>query len=253
MGSRGVFEADSPWIRRAPREKPALRLICVAYGGGGASIFHSLAGFMPESIEVVALQLPGREDRSGEAPPTSLRRLVHTCAIALGPYCAMPFAFYGHCAGALLAFELAHQINARFGARPAHFIAAAQHAPHVPPTSLLLRELPDDVLLDTVRQRGGLPDAVAENTELTAFLLPLLQSDFKLWRQYDYVPKKPMQWPVTALHGADDDVTEASSIKAWQEHTSADFAYHEVAGGHYFINEMTVDTARLISRRLTLG
>jgi medium-chain acyl-[acyl-carrier-protein] hydrolase len=253
MRSPGVFETDSPWIRRAARRKPELRLICLPYGGGGASIFHSLAGLLPEEIEVVAVQLPGREDRSAEPPPTSLRRLVHTSAIALGPYCAMPFAFYGHCAGALLAFELAHALNARLGVWPAHFVAAAQHAPLTPPTSLLLKPLPDEELLAVIEERGGLPDAVARNTELTEFLLPMLRSDFTLWRQYDYQPRKPLPCPVTALRGVDDDAADAASVGRWREQTSAEFTYLEVEGGHYFVNDMRPDTADLIASRLALA
>ena len=253
MASRGVFETESLWVRRAPRKNRSLRLICLPYGGGGASIYHSLADLLPEEIEVVALQLPGREDRSAERPPTNLRRLIHTSAIAVGPYCATPFAFYGHCAGALLAFELAYEINAKFGIWPTHFVAAAQQAPHVPPTSLLLRPLPDEKLLEVVKERGGLPDAIAENSELTQFLLPLLRSDFALWRQYAYQPKKPLPCPVTTLRGIDDDVADGSSVKAWQEHTSADFTHFEVDGGHYFVNSMQADTAALLSRQLIGG
>ncbi|GAA3219221.1 thioesterase II family protein [Actinocorallia longicatena] len=253
MRAHGAFETDSLWVRRAARSRPALRLICLPYGGGGASVYHSLAGLLPDTIEVVALQLPGREDRSGEPPPVNLRRLVHTGSIALGPYCALPYAFYGHCAGALLAFELAHEINARFGTWPRHFIAAAQHAPHLPSTSVLLRPLPDDELLDTVRRRGGLPEAVARNAELTEFLLPLLRSDFQLWRQYGHQPRKPMLCPITALRGVDDDIADAPAVRAWQEHTSADFAFLEVEGGHYFANDMPADTARLIADRLARG
>jgi medium-chain acyl-[acyl-carrier-protein] hydrolase len=251
--SRGVFETESLWIRRAPRKNRALRLICLPYGGGGASVYHSLASLLPEEIEVVALQLPGREDRSAEAPPTNLRRLVHTSAIALAPYCATPFAFYGHCAGALLAYELAHQLDAKFGCRPTHFVAAAQHAPDVPPTSLLLRPLPDEELLDVVKERGGLPDAVAENSELTRFLLPLLRSDFALWRQYAYQPRTPLSCPVTTLRGADDDVADAPSVQAWRGHTTAGFTHHEVEGGHYFVNDMKADVAALISHQLMGG
>lgn len=253
MQSRAVFETDSLWIRRAPRKNRSLRLICLPYGGGGASIFHALANQLPESIEVIALQLPGREDRSAERAPTNLRRLVHTAAIALGPYCAAPFAFYGHCAGALLAFELAHELNAKLGCWPTHLVAAAQHAPHQPPTSLLLRPLADEEMLEVVKQRGGLPDAVARNAELTEFLVPLLRSDFALWRQYAYQPRKPLPCPVTTLRGRDDDVAGADSVRAWREHTAAAFAHHEVDGGHYFVNDMNADIAALVSHQLIGG
>src|SRR5689334_9345116 len=103
-----VFTADSRWIRRAVRPRPSLRLVCLPFAGGGASVYQSLARRLPHSIEVLAIQLPGREERTREDPPASVPALAAACAVAVRPYLNVPYALYGHCAGALLAYEVAH-------------------------------------------------------------------------------------------------------------------------------------------------
>lgn len=242
-----VMSADSRWIRRVPRQQPVVRLICLPYGGGGASIFQGLAALAPDSIEIAAVQLPGREDRSREDPPEDLDALVSACSVALRPYCTMPYVFYGHCAGALLAYEIAQTMGSRFGLWPERLIAAAQPAPHLPPREPLLHEMDDEQLLETINQRGGLPEAVARHTELVEFLLSVLRSDFTLWERYEYVKRDPLPFPVTSIRGKQDDVMGPEATAPWSEHTTAGHTDLEIDGGHYFINELSERGASILA------
>ncbi|HEV2640017.1 MAG TPA: thioesterase domain-containing protein [Actinocrinis sp.] len=238
-----AFTADSRWIRRAARPAPALRLICVPYAGGGASVFSRLPALLPEQIEVIVLQLPGREDRTRELAPDSLPDLIAACSIALRPYTSAPYAFYGHCAGALLAYEIAQAIGERSGAWPVRLVAGAQAAPHLPPPQPLLHPLPDPELLDVIRSRGGLPATVAANTELLDVLIPLLRSDFALWENYVHRPRPPLPCPVTTLRGRQDGIVTAEAAASWAGHTTAGHTYRAVDGGHYFVNDHVEQTA----------
>lgn len=243
-----VFTADSRWIRRAARTNPRMRLVCLPFAGGGASVYHRLPELLPPSIEVLALQLPGREDRTRESPPGDIAGLARACAVALGPYLNTPFALYGHCAGALLAYEVAHEIAQRFTVWPSLLVAGAQPAPHLSVTRAPLHELPDEALVDTIRQRGGIPDAVLRRPELLDVLLPLLRSDFTLWEQYLPSSRPPLPCPVLALRGRDDDLVTAEDALAWGQHTTAGCAEQIVDGGHYFINGLEPADAAAIAR-----
>ncbi|MZE55068.1 hypothetical protein GTY86_28075, partial [Streptomyces sp. SID5770] len=65
-----AFTAESPWVRRAARPgRPRLRLLCFPYAGMGASLYRSWPGLLPEDVEVVAVQPPGREDRARDPLP----------------------------------------------------------------------------------------------------------------------------------------------------------------------------------------
>jgi medium-chain acyl-[acyl-carrier-protein] hydrolase len=245
-----VFTADSRWIRRAARTDPRMRLVCLPFAGGGASVYHRLPELLPPSIEVIAIQLPGREDRAREAPPGNIAALARTCAVALRPYLNMPFALYGHCAGALLAYEMAYEIAQRSAVWPSLLVAAAQPAPLLSVTRTPLHTLPDEALVETIRQRGGLPEAVLKRPELLDVLLPLLRSDFALWEQYLPVSRPPLQCPVHVLRGRDDDLVPADAAKGWEQHTTAGCTDQVVDGGHYFIGGLGQADAAALARSL---
>ena len=236
-----VFAQDSRWVRRAVRPSPSLRLVCLPFAGGGASVYESLARLLPHSIEVLALQLPGREERTREDPPNDVLKLAAACAVAVRPYLNVPYALYGHCAGALLAYEMAHEVGQRFGVWPKCLVAAAQPAPHLPVTRSPLHELPDEQLIEVIRERDGLPTKIADKSELISLLLPLLRSDFTLWEQYQYRQRDPLPCPVTTVRGRTDGLVDVSDTKPWGAHSSAGWSELLVEGGHYFIN--TLDRA----------
>ena len=57
-------DAFGRWLVRL-RERPRarLRLFCFPYAGAGASIFHRWPDALREEVDVVPVQLPGRETR----------------------------------------------------------------------------------------------------------------------------------------------------------------------------------------------
>jgi len=46
--------------------QPQVRLVCFPWCGAGASVYRRLALGLPPHIELLAVQLPGREERFGE-------------------------------------------------------------------------------------------------------------------------------------------------------------------------------------------
>ncbi|GAA1551471.1 alpha/beta fold hydrolase [Dactylosporangium maewongense] len=244
-----TFTADSQWVRRVPREGARLRLVCLPFAGGGASVYQGMAALLPSWIEVLAVQPPGHEDRSREPLPASIPGLVTACAIALRPYTTMPYALYGHCAGALLAHEVAHEMGRRFGTWPQRLIAAEQPAPQAPPPPAPLHLRSDEDLLASIRDRGGLPEAVAGNAQLLEFLLPVLRHDFALWENYRHRPRPPLPVPITTVRGTTGSVDE-TALAGWAEQTTAGRTGVTVEGGHYFIVGLTAAAAGGIAAAL---
>ena len=101
-----------PWIRCAkPNPAARLRLFCLPYAGGGASLFRDWGQALPDSVEVCAIQLPGREDRIAETPFRQVEDLLPVLLEKLRPYLDRPIAFFGHSMGAFLSYELARALT----------------------------------------------------------------------------------------------------------------------------------------------
>ena len=91
---------------RPPNAAATMRLFCLPFAGGGASVYRPWAAGLPLTVELCAVQPPGRETRFREPAYTRLAPMVTDLADVLEPLLDLPAAFYGHSMGALTAFEL---------------------------------------------------------------------------------------------------------------------------------------------------
>ncbi|MBK9193158.1 MAG: hypothetical protein IPM77_17580 [Crocinitomicaceae bacterium] len=100
------------WIVRSKKiSNPRLRLFCLPYFAGGASIFSAWHDFLPDDIEVCAVQFPGREERGDEKPFDDVTKLVEKLAEVMEPLLTTPCAFYSHSSGAGIALELSRHLR----------------------------------------------------------------------------------------------------------------------------------------------
>jgi hypothetical protein len=89
----------SSWLLHRLNPSARMRLFCLPYAGGGASVYRSWPGSFPKEIEVCCVQLPGRENRLAESLFSSIDPLVETMAQALSNAFDRPFALFGHSMG----------------------------------------------------------------------------------------------------------------------------------------------------------
>lgn len=182
------------WIARPGRGlalhstlRPArLRLFLFPYAGGGASLFRGWAAGLPAEVDVCPVQLPGREERIGEAPFARLATLAPVLAQVLRSHLDLPFVLFGYSLGALICFELARRLRRRFGLRPAALLAAACPAPQLAPASPALHGLPQDRLLAELRGMNGTSETFFQDPDLQALFLPVLRADFSMYDTYTY-------------------------------------------------------------------
>src|SRR5262252_7334631 len=66
-GSSDMTMSNNKWIvRRVPRDKASLRLFCLPHAGAGSVIFRDWFADFPETIDVCAIEPPGRLVRYSE-------------------------------------------------------------------------------------------------------------------------------------------------------------------------------------------
>ena len=243
--------ATSPWVTISPSRGPRLaRLFCLPYAGGGAITYNRWQNRILEGVEVVRVQLPGRETRLREPLFTRLASLVDVLVDELIPWINGPFMLYGHSMGALLAFELARRLRRRYSRLPAHLFVSGYQAPQLPPVEPPFSHLPEAEFIDRVRQYGGLPDLIAQNEELLEIFLPILRADFEMTETYFYKEEDPFEFPLTAFGGMNDPKMNRERILPWSAHTSRRFDAHFFPGGHFFLMDSESMVLDQINRQL---
>ncbi|MBE9064277.1 alpha/beta fold hydrolase [cf. Phormidesmis sp. LEGE 11477] len=218
------------------RVRPQLRLFCFPYAGGSAWMFRSWASQLPESIEIIAVELPGRGKRLAEPALTDLAAIVQALGPQLLPHLNVPFAVFGHSMGALVAFETCQWLRRSAQITPVHFWAAAARAPHLAVQPPLMHTLDDDAFINRLKQYKGTPTSVLNNTELMALMVPTLRADFAVLETYTYQSSTPFPFPITGLWGESDAIVSKTDVAAWQTHTP-NFILQAIAGHHFFIHQ----------------
>ncbi|HSU14483.1 thioesterase II family protein [Longimicrobium sp.] len=229
-------DRPSPWVV-FPRPNPGarLRLFCFPFAGGGASIFAPWARLLPPEVELVAVQLPGRESRLSEPAFSDIDALTPRLGAELAPFMDRPFALFGHSNGGLMAFELARLLRREGRRGLVHLFVSARPAPQLPLTDPPLHALPHDQFLDALRRFNGTPEEVLQNPEIMELIVPMLRADFSLGETYRYTPEAPLAVPLSAYGGVRDLEVPPHQVEPWREQTSAAFQLRMIGGDHFFI------------------
>jgi medium-chain acyl-[acyl-carrier-protein] hydrolase len=235
---------------RRPNSAARVRLICLPYAGGGASAFRAWADELPLTVEVCAVQPPGRESRFREPAFTRLQPLVAALADVVTPLFDIPVALYGHSMGALTAFELARELRRRGGRTPSRLIVTGRVAPNAKPRSRSLHALPEPEFLAELKRLNGTPAAVLENDELMRVLLPVLRADFTAHETHEFTEEQPFDCPILAVAGNSDTVAPPADMAEWRRHTRAAFEAHVQPGDHFFLQSHASLLLRRIARTL---
>ena len=90
----------------APRPNPNAnaRLFCFPYAGGGLVSFRAWAQLFDDTVEVVAVEAPGRGTRINETAVDDLDTFVERLLPEMVDWLDRPSAFFGHCLGGLTMF-----------------------------------------------------------------------------------------------------------------------------------------------------
>jgi surfactin synthase thioesterase subunit len=237
------------WFLRA-NTKPSvkLRLFCLPYAGGDSSIFKGWSEVLPDYIELVAIQLPGRSVRIKESSLESMQAMVDGIYHAILPLLDRPYLILGHSLGARVAFELIHRLNQSQFILPRHFIASGSRAPHIEWAYKKLHTLPDGEFVDELRQLNGTPTEVLDNRELMQFLMPMLRADFAISDNHVTNQTTHLDCSASVFHGELDTLVKINDAKEWQHHFSKPINFETFSGDHFFINKNCQDYMRSLKK-----
>ncbi|MES0213361.1 SDR family NAD(P)-dependent oxidoreductase [Mesorhizobium sp. M0028] len=230
---------------------PSYRIICFPHGGGSVQSFHTWSEYLPEDIELICLNLPGRARRSSEAAIRSMDMLVFMVTEALREYSDRPFVFFGHSVGALMAYEVTRSLEKAGRQSPFHLVVSAHPSAEVPADEPPMYRYEDDKLINVVRMLGMVPTEALANEELLHdFILPPLRADFEIAETYDRNLPTPLNAAITAMGGAQDEMINPNDLDGWRRLTTSRFARIIFDSDHFYPHSMTAEVVSTLLREV---
>ena len=245
-------EPPNAWLQRWPaRARRAARLFCFPYAGVGPEVFFRWPAGLPARLEICAAQLPGHANRLHESAITNLDLIVEHLLRAIAPELDLPFAFFGHSMGAVLAFEVARVMAARSLPMPTYLIVSGRRPPHIPDIAPPMHSLPDPEFVAEINRRyGGIPKEILDHQDVLALLLPGLRADITALETHHSPPSAPLPCAILAFGGADDPLTPRAHLEAWRQATTGAFQIRTFAGGHFYLQTQRIELLAELSAKL---
>lgn len=246
-----------------PNPAAVVRLFCFPYAGGGAQVFINWSELARQQrnsmgldmdIDICPVQLPGREGRISETPLSSVSAIASEAVSALAPLFDMPFAFFGHSLGAVIAYEMIQRLRIARKPQPSLLMVSARRAPQVPYRGPTTWHLPDAEFRNRLRQLDGTPEAVLQNDELMGLMFPVLRADFQCDETYSHPPAyEPIDCPIVAFGGARDKETLSPDLLAWDAVTRRGFDLRKLFdAGHFYIHSHASDVVAEVAQMLQI-
>jgi surfactin synthase thioesterase subunit len=254
-----------------PNVAAQMRLFCFPFAGGGASTYRSWVESLHASIEVVALEPPGRASRIHEEPLDTLDAFLDMLVPAMLPYLDKPFAFFGHCLGGLTLFATARLLLNEHHLPPQHLFVSGARPPHRllrygPFEEHLLSQLtqhkqfdpflpmyeqPDEVFVKIIRHFNiGATEDFVNDPELRRLMLPTIRGEFAMSSHYRWAPEPPWDIPITCFTGLDDPYVTREDAVEWSRYTRVAFRLHMREGAHFIVVDDRAFILESINREL---
>lgn len=227
--------------------------MCLPHAGGAANFFHSWARWLPDGVELLTVQYPGRQDRIGEPGISRMDELAPEVVEALWPCldAPAPLVLFGHSMGAWVAFEVALRLETSFAYRPLGLLVSGQVAPHLPPPREWSGDT-DEELIEELRRIGGFDIESIDRSDLRELVMPAIRADFRLVKEYQPQPLRRISAPVVAFNGAADPDVPLDKADGWRDATRGAYSSHVFPGGHFYLAENEAQVADEVIRTLRL-
>ncbi|MGK2885308.1 MAG: thioesterase II family protein [Rhodococcus sp. (in: high G+C Gram-positive bacteria)] len=235
----------------AVTESPTV--LCFHHAGGSASVYRRWSD--SAILDVVPVQLPGRENRRREQRFTDLSALLDLLEIELADVMNKPYVLFGHSMGALVAYRLAVRALEAGRRLPESLVVAAGAPPHVPTLPLPLDSLTDLEIAHALAEFDGLPAVLLDRPEWLGPLLAVVKDDIRVCQSNRVDDTTTLPIPIHAIGGTTDRLVSTASLAQWDRHTSREFSMTTIDGGHFLTTDNSEELFSLVERivRTTVG
>jgi surfactin synthase thioesterase subunit len=234
-------------------EQAKIRLLLMPHAGSGAAAYRTWNRLLPAEVGAQGLTLPGRQSRRAEPLPVDWETLLddlHEAVLAIVDD-GRPYAMFGHCTGAMLAYRLAVRLEAE-GDPPPSLLGMSAWAPRgfftAPPGH---ENLSMDEFGGMFKDLGAFPEELWTDPDMLDLVLPPVIADFRIAVQYkddEAVVECPL---VSYAGGSDPLLVDPDAMTVWRERSRQYLGHQVYPGNHFYVSEHAAAVMSDFSRRLT--
>jgi surfactin synthase thioesterase subunit len=211
------------------------QLVCLPFAGAGASFFNEWKGLQP-SIEILAVQLPGREKRFADEPHVDVQRAADEVAASLKQESQpdVPTAIFGHSLGAVLAFEVARRMATSGFYATLALVVSGSPDPWTQRSSRASDLADDAAFIAKVTEFSGYAHEALEDPLMRELLLPALRADVQMHENYRPGSDASLEVPVLTVRGTEDSLVAQDQVERWSKATKSRVTHAQLPGGHMY-------------------
>ncbi|MET7418841.1 thioesterase domain-containing protein [Dactylosporangium sp. NPDC005555] len=238
------------WFLREPSPDAKMLLLAMPYSGCGASMYKG----WPTSVgdaEVVPIQQPFRENRMREPHFGTYQDVTKMMLDDIGDIVTgRPWAVFGHCGGALPAFETVIQARERGLTPPHQCFMSSQVAPQDGPWGRFLSLDEDGLRAEIAGLLSAMGAAGSAAEELVDLFIDTMEADVEANRVY-WRPAGTVDCPITGI-GWDEDVEVPHGLMTgWP--LWAPYEKVLLHGTHYSFLEAPAELIDVLAERMRAG
>jgi surfactin synthase thioesterase subunit len=234
-----------PWIKNFPADGSPGATVVFPHAGGAAVAYRGLAKALSDTgVDTHLVQYPQRADRLTHPAAETLTELADDLFRAGEWHRLGPLRLFGHCMGAVVAFEFA-RIAERHGVDVRALWVSAGQAPSTVEASGPMPTT-DDGLLSELADLGGTDPRLLDDEDFVALLLQAIRADYLAWNRYTCDAGVTVRADIVAVGGRRDHRITEAQLRAWESHTEKSFTLSLLDGGHFYLNEHTDLLAELM-------
>ena len=225
------------WFAHCAEHENALNVICFGYAGASASYFTPWAKHIPEGYSLLPVLLPQRETRSKEKMPNSLTALAETFAAENEELLTKPVVFFGHCTGAVIAYEAAKFMEKNYGTSPLCIVASSAPSPAFTLLKDDISRFTNEEFAGKLAEMGIIDKAMAANPVFLNYYMPIIRTDFDMHNKYSSGDDVKISCPVICTYGSEDELISKEQIEDWKRFTSGSIELRTFAGKHFYLDD----------------
>jgi surfactin synthase thioesterase subunit len=233
-------------------EEAQIRLLLMPHAGSGAAAYRGWNRLLPAEVGAQALTLPGRQNRRAEPLPVDWETLLddlHRAVLATVDD-ERPYAMFGHCIGAMLAYRLAVRLEAE-GDPPPLLLGMSGWAPKgfftAPPGH---EKLSMSEFGGMFKDLGAFPEELWTDPDMLDLVLPPVIADFRIAVQYED-DEAVVECPLVSYAGGSDPLlVEPDAMKVWTGRSRQYLGHHVYPGGHFYVSDHAAAVMSDFTRRL---